>query len=428
MTGKRPAMARIGRIAAAMLIAAVPAAIPGAVFAQAAPVAGAAVRASARWTPAAAARLLDYGETLGRHGLDPADYALEDVRAAVAARDAARIDRAATVGFARIARDLASGRVRPPARRLAYFAAASISPDAVLALMDRALASGDIGGTLDRLAPGHSGYRALQAALAAVPAEGAEKERRAIRASLERWRWLPRDLGQRYILVNVPEYMARLVDGGRVVSAHRVIVGKRATPTPQFSTAVQAVVINPPWNVPQSIIAESVGALVRNRPATARERGYAWSIAPGGGLRVTQRPGPGNALGQIKLDMPNPHSVYMHDTPSKALFDRETRSFSHGCIRTDRPQALAAALLAGTGWTEARIAGVTAGSETVRVPLEHPAPVHIAYFTAHADEEGRVTYADDPYGLDTALVAAMGGEARGRALAARETECSPAQG
>ncbi len=420
------------RIAVTVAAALVAASVPGAARAQAVGLESPAARPSLRWTPAAAVRLVAYGDALGRHGLDPGDYALDGVRTAVAAGEAARIDRAATVSFALIARDLASGRVRPPARRQAYFGAASVSPDAVLAVMDRALASGDVGGALDRLAPRNSGYRALRAALAALPAEGAAKERRAIRASLERWRWLPRDLGERHILVNIPEFMARLVDGGQVTSAHRVIVGKRATPTPQFSTAVQAVVINPPWNVPQSIIAESVGALVRNRPQTARERGYAWSTAPGGGLRVTQRPGPGNALGQIKLDMPNPHSIYMHDTPSKALFDREARTFSHGCIRTDQPQALAAALLAGTGWTEARIAGVTAGSETVRVPLARAVPVHIAYFTAHADEAGQVHYADDPYGLDAALVAAMGGEARGRgrarALAAAETECSPARG
>lgn len=407
----------------AVLATLVAAAVPGAVRAQPVVVDGAAAPLPARWSPLTAARLLAFGATLGRHGLDPADYPLDDVRDAVASGDPVRIDRAATVGFALIARDLANGRVRPPARQLAYYDAATLSPGAVLMLMDRALASGDVGGTLDRLAPRAAGYRALQAALAALSAEGAARERRAIRASLERWRWLPRDLGERYILVNIPEYSARLVDEGQVASMHRVIVGKRATPTLQFSTAVQAVVINPPWSVPQSIIAESVGALVLTRPDAARERGYVWSTAPGGSLRVTQRPGPGNALGQIKLDMPNPHSIYLHDTPNKALFDRESRTFSHGCIRTDRPQVLAAALLAGTGWTEARIAGLTAGTETIRVPLMRRVPVHIAYFTAYADAGGQVRYADDPYALDPTLLAAMDGPTRIAGVTAR----SPAQ-
>lgn len=422
----------VARIAAMLLalapVAGTAAAAPAVGGAPAAAVQAPAVRPVARWTPATAAALLRYGETVGRHGLDPGDYALEALRAAVAGGDAGAIDRAGTVSFALIARDLANGRVRPPARRLAFYDAASLSPGAVLAMMDDALARGDPGGALERLAPRSAGYRALQAALAALPPEGEARARRAIRASLERWRWLPRDLGQRHILVNIPGYTAWLVDGGAVVSQHRVIVGKRSTPTPQFASAVQAVVLNPPWNVPQSIIAESVGALVRSRPDTARARGYVWSTAPGGALRVTQRPGPGNALGQVKLDMPNPHSVYLHDTPSKALFDRETRTLSHGCIRTERPQALAAALLSGTGWTEARIAGVTAGTETVRVPLARSVPVYIAYFTAEADADGRVRILDDPYALDAALVEAMGGETRRRALTLKETECSPARG
>jgi L,D-transpeptidase YcbB len=161
-------------------------------------------------------------------------------------------------------------------------------------------------------------------------------------------------------------------------------------------------VFNPPWHVPQSIIAESVGRLVRNSPDVARARGYTWSYSDGG-LRVTQQPGPGNALGQMKLDMPNPFTVYVHDTSSRDLFDKDERTLSHGCIRTDQPFDLARTLLASAGWTRSMIDEVVATRKTRRVALDQPVPVYTVYLTAYADADGAVRYLDDPYSLDPAL-------------------------
>ena len=164
------------------------------------------------------------------------------------------------------------------------------------------------------------------------------------------------------------------------------------------------VIINPSWQVPPSIIAESVGALVRTRPATARARDYVWSYR-GGSLSVTQRPGPQNALGQIKLEMPNPFKVYVHDTPGKALFDEEQRAYSHGCIRTDRPRELAAALL---GMADlAAIDGLIASGTTVRLALGRPLPIHAVYQTVLAEADGSTPYLRDPYNLDPAVAAEL---------------------
>ncbi|MBB5987926.1 L,D-transpeptidase family protein [Sphingobium lignivorans] len=358
------------------------------------------------WSAQAAARLLDYGEKIGTHGLDPSDYELDRLRTALAGRDQAGLDTAATRSFALLARDLANGRVPAAQRRLSYFRTANLTPDAVLELLDRALAAGDVPGTLDRLAPANADYRMLRAALASLPAD-ARSDRARVRANLERWRWLPRDLGERYLLVNVPEYVVRLMDGGKSGAEHRVIVGKRATPTPQFATTATGIIFNPTWTVPQSIIRESVGALVRNRPDTARARGYTWT-GSGANLHVVQQPGPTNSLGQMKIDMPNPLSIFLHDTPSKTLFGQETRMFSHGCVRTDRPFDLAARMLAGTEWTPARIEEAVAARETITAKLPRPVPVYVVYMTARADADGRLHSFDDIYGLDAGISRDLG--------------------
>lgn len=384
------------------------------------------VAAATPWSRTAALALLDYGRHADSHGLDPADYELGTLEAAVAGQDQAKLDLAATRSFALLARDLANGRVPAAQRRLSYYRGMGLKPETVPDLIERALASGGVAATLDALAPSSADYRMLRAALLGLPTNA--PERTAVRVTLERWRWLPRDLGEHYLMVNIPEFVVREVDHGQVVATHRVIVGKRSTPTPQFGTTVTGIIFNPSWRVPQSIIAESVGALVRNRPAVARQRGYAWTTE-GGRLQVTQAPGPTNSLGQMKLDMPNPLSIYLHDTPSKALFEREVRTFSHGCIRTDKPYDLAARLLAGTDWTPTRIASQVESRETVTVPLPRPLPVYIVYLTARAESAGKLLTFDDPYKLDASLAAALGPDPQPQARreARTESECALAQ-
>lgn len=351
-----------------------------------------------RWDRQSAAALLAYIERIDTQGLEPADYGPASLRRAIQQGDASDLERQATESFGLVARDLANGHVRPAQRVRFYIATEPLPPARVAVLIDRAIASRDMAGTLNGLAPNNPQYAALRSALAGLPADS-DAERRKIEASLERWRWMPRQMGDSHLLVNIPEYRLHVMSEGAEVATHRVIVGKPSTPTPQFSANVAGVILNPPWNVPQSIIAESVGRLVRTSPAVARARGYTWSSS-GGRLRVTQQPGPQNALGQVKLDMPNAFTVYLHDTPSKELFGRDVRALSHGCMRTDRPFDLAVRLLAGTDWTRARIDQVVATRKTTRVPLERPMPVYTVYMTAYVQPDGTVGYFNDPYGLD----------------------------
>lgn len=396
-----------------------------AVFAMLFGVASAAAQepAPSHWDRASAEALLTYIRQIDSHGLDPADYSPAELRSALVSGDAERLEKQATLSFGLVARDLAEGHLRPGQRGRYLIASDRIEPEHVAHLIDQAIGKRAVARVLDGLAPDHSQYRQLRTALGKLPA-GAD--RAAIELNLERWRWLPRNLGQRHIMVNIPEYRLRLIESGREVSSHRVIVGKKNTPTPQFQAEVKGVIFNPSWYVPQSIIAESVGSLVRNRPQVARSRGYVWSW-DSGRLRVTQTPGPQNALGQMKLDMPNPLSIFVHDTPSKDLFDREERTLSHGCIRTQDPFDLGAALLAGSEWDRARIDNAVGSRKTVRVPLDRPVPLYAVYITAVAQPDGTVRFLDDPYSLDTALrnrLAMKAGETTRLAELGHETECS----
>lgn len=372
------------------------------------------------WDWASASQLAAYIEQVDRQGLAAKDYAPAALKLAIDQGDDGLLEVAATRSFGLLARDLTRGHVQPERRGNNFIASDDIEPGRVAVLIDLALARHDVSAVLDSLAPQDMQYRALKAALARLP-PGERDERRALRVNLERLRWLPRDLGADRLEVNVPEYTLRLFRDGRETASFRVIVGKPSTPTPQFSARVTDVIINPSWHVPPSIIAESVGALVRTRPTTARARGYVWSYR-GGSLSVTQRPGPLNALGQIKLEMPNPFKVYVHDTPGKALFDEEQRAFSHGCIRTGRPRELAAALL---GMADlAAIDSLIAGGTTVRLALSRPMPIHVVYQTVLAEADGSIRYLRDPYDLDPAVAAELDDQNPILSGDGRDTECS----
>lgn len=205
---------------------------------------------------------------------------------------------------------------------------------------------------------------------------------------------MPLSLGRDYLLVNPPAFeLVRWRDGQRI-GQWRVITGKTSSPTPIFSATVTGVNFNPWWNVPANIVRESVGSLIRRSPATARARGYVWS---GGSVR--QKPGPQNSLGQMKLVMPNRHSVYLHDTPNKDLFNREVRAFSHGCVRVGDAMGLAENLLEGSK-TRTEIDEIVASVRTVTIPLAQPVPVYIAYFTAGVGADGAVVTYPDVYRRD----------------------------
>lgn len=227
----------------------------------------------------------------------------------------------------------------------------------------------------------------------------AEDHVRQIEVNLERWRWLPHDLGQRHVLINIAGFRLDAVEDGQSAINMRIIVGKPYTRTPMFSSAIGSVVLNPYWNVPRSIVPE-VLARARRDPSYLQREGF--ETLPGSRLR--QRPGTQNALGRIKFVFPNRFGVYLHDTSAPVLFGSRVRTFSHGCIRIEKPFDLAVwALRDDPRWnTDAIRAGIEAGRER-SVPLPHKIPVHVAYWTAWVDGYGILWLGRDVYQRDAEL-------------------------
>mgnify|MGYP000548429856 CR=1 FL=1 len=361
------------------------------------------------WPRERAQALLEVVQTIGEEGLDPADYRPSELRAAMAAGEGERLDRVAGAIFTWLVEDLRDGRTPLSARR-SYLME---DPDSTLLpageLMIRALASGDVRGVLESLNPAHPDYAALRAELAATPL--AETARRSmIRANMDRWRWLPRDLGGQYLLVNAPEYRLRMMVNGEVVRSYKVIVGGPGrTATPQISEIVEGVIFNPTWTVPQSIVVgEGLGSRVLNNPNWARSQGYVATRGANGYVSVVQQPGPLNALGQMKLDMPNPHAIFLHDTPGKHRFEQDYRALSHGCIRVQDALELAVTLsLLGEGASSEEAMRISESGVYTRVPLQQQVPVYIAYFTMGVDVNGDLVTFDDIYGRDAAVLSSI---------------------
>jgi murein L,D-transpeptidase YcbB/YkuD len=367
---------------------------------------------------------LHYSE---RHGLDPAAYGpreFEQLRDASQTRMSGtrfpveripEMDAKMTYAYLRYAADLL-GWTRNARDVHPAWLTAPKKEDLAARLTD-AVASNRVRDSLEELAPTHPQYKGLQAALAGER----EPERLAkIKMNMERWRWAPRDLGERYILINVPAYQMQVMEGEQPALAMRVIVGQPKHQTPLFSDEMTYVVFSPYWNIPSEILrnetlprlASDPDYLQRNNIEVVGTSGEGEPIDPDDidwsdeedtkGLRFRQAPGPENALGLVKFIFPNHFSVYLHDTPEDKLFFRDTRALSHGCIRVEQPIELARYVLGDRPeWTEPRIREAMGASKEQTVTLKQALPVHIGYWTAWVESDGKtVTFTDDPYGID----------------------------
>jgi len=362
-----------------------------------------------QWPVDRARLLLDVIEGIDAEGLVPADYHPAELRAAIDAGAGPQLDELASRTFTWLVEDLRDGRTPMEARRQWFV----VDPDADVMptgrLMTEALASGDVVGKLASVLPTHPDYAALKAELAETP-DSNLRRRALIRANMDRWRWLQRDLGGQYLLTNVPEFQLRLTVNNQIVRTYRTIVGKPGrTATPQLAETVEGVIFNPTWTVPQSIVkGEGLGARVLGNPAWARANGYVGTRGANGFVSVVQQPGPGNSLGLMKIDMPNPHAIFLHDTPSRGLFANENRALSHGCVRTERALELAMTIaILGQGATREEAVAISTSGEYTRVPVKKAMPVYITYFTMARDIDGALKTFNDIYGRDAPVLASF---------------------
>lgn len=251
---------------------------------------------------------------------------------------------------------------------------------------------------------------------------------RQIELNMERWRWLPDDLGDRYVLVNVPGFRVYAYDDGAVAEAMNVVVGTSyaGRQTPIFTDEIEHLIFSPFWNIPPSIANKEIlpnargnrDYLVSNNYEIVSHYGpgaevydpYTTSLSrvASGELRLREKPGPSNALGLVKFMFPNPLAIYLHDTPADHLFNKTERDYSHGCIRVEHPADLAVyALAQKPDWDRARIEEAMHNGEWKQVDLEEHIPVYILYFTAFTNEDGPVQFYEDIYGHDEALEKAL---------------------
>lgn len=241
-----------------------------------------------------------------------------------------------------------------------------------------------------------------------------ERRIQQLELNLERWRWLPRNLGDRYILVNIPEYRLEVWERGQVPLAMRVVVGREDTPTPIFADEMTYLVFSPFWNVPPDIaknetlpgLLQDEGFLTRTNMEIVDASGSvvdpdSIDLSDPTRYRFRQRPGADNSLGLVKFMFPNQHNVYLHDTPADSLFDRAGRSLSHGCVRVEDPTALAAYVLRDQPeWTREQIEAAMHAGEERTVKLRTSLPVYLGYWTARAAPDGLVQFTRDVYGID----------------------------
>ncbi len=247
-----------------------------------------------------------------------------------------------------------------------------------------------------------------------------------IDANLERWRWLPRNNPDTYIRVNIAAFTLRVIEDGNLALAMNVIVGKPYRRTPVFTETIKYIVFNPYWNVPFSIATQDKLPLLKANAAAEAGKGFEakpqgsdvfvpvdaidWSGVTKRNFSylLRQRPGQNNALGQMKFMLPNPHAVYLHDTPSRELFGKQERSFSSGCVRLEQPRALASWLLSRDRNPKfGELDALLAATDTTTVYLKTPVPVYLLYFTAFVSDDGDVALRRDIYGRDKVLVDAL---------------------
>ena len=243
-----------------------------------------------------------------------------------------------------------------------------------------------------------------------------ERDDQIIIANMERWRWIPRDLGKAHVVLNIPDFTLQVYNNGASIWKTRVVVGKPGGhATPLLSETMKYITVNPTWNVPPSIVYNEYLPALQQDPTVLKRMGLNLSQNPDGSVHISQPPGEANALGRIRFNFPNKFLVYQHDTPDKHLFAHPRRAYSHGCMRVQDPAKYAEIMsglgMPGKGYTQEQIKGMFGRSE-IDLRFTNPIPVHITYQTAFVDESGHLQIREDIYGRDAQTLAALKGDRR----------------
>jgi L,D-transpeptidase YcbB len=251
-----------------------------------------------------------------------------------------------------------------------------------------------------------------QATIDSINGPRRDRDADIILANLERWRWLPRELGNAqlgnaYVMVNIPDYSLKIVRDGSTYWATKIVTGKPGMATPMISPDMKFITVNPTWNVPPSIIANEYLPVLRQDPTALSRIGLKMENNKDGTVRIYQPPGEKNALGRVRFNFPNKFLVYQHDTPDKQLFSESKRAFSHGCMRVENPITYAEKLLSielpKDGYTQDKLHKMFGGNE-INIDFPKPLPVHITYQTAFVSDDGKLEIREDIYGRDARVL------------------------
>jgi L,D-transpeptidase YcbB len=403
---------------------------------------------------ARAQELIAQIEKAGDWGLDPRAFDLPGASDLPASAEAQAVDEIklsiAALKYARYAR---GGRLSPPRISELLDQKPDLRDPKVL-LTDLAVAANP-GTYLQSLQPKHEQFERLRQAFIKAVAQAKARGRKPesdtavqrLVVNMERWRWMPNNLGSYYVWDNIPAFTARVVKDGKSIYVEKTVVGQLKYPTPIFSAAMNSIVFNPDWTVPETIKIDELQPRLRERsdsgtPDISVLRDNKLSVSYQGhpvdaetvdwehvnilSYNFTQPPGPDNVLGVLKFNFPNRHAIYMHDTLQPEFFDTAVRTQSHGCIRLRDPERLAALLLAGDkGWPEDRVKDLIATGNNNAVTLDRPVPVYLTYFTLAFDGEGKLQSYGDIYGLDQKMAAALFGKTDLPAPAPQEVASAP---
>jgi murein L,D-transpeptidase YcbB/YkuD len=380
--------------------------------------------------------LIAYVEVSDQHGLDPELFFASELKKMSdplhrkksgntlnSYKDTVELELTAASSLLTYSKVLQFGLVNPLEIYPEYFAETAW-PDSML--MMQVLELKDLKNYLDSIQPRAGQYLALQAALKAqvqAPEKSLAETEQLLKLNLERLRWKNRPPGQKYVRVNIADFSLDVIDQGKLILHMNVCVGEVDKQTPQLSSLIYSVQVNPVWNIPESIARHEITAyalrdkyylannnidVFKNGKLIDDSESIDWGQAEESGYSFKQRPGFKNSMGKIKFLFKNESSVYLHDTPVKSAFHHKTRALSHGCVRVENPLELAFALFGkGVKYNQVKTAMSNGYPREKYIGLPTPIPISIAYYTALADQKGRVLFNKDIYGLDDVLYASM---------------------